>query len=112
MLKRILLLTAAPIAIALGQTQAELNSQTRAEFERADTELHRVYERLMARLPDVEIKRKLEQSQRAWVIFRDAQSAFEADDFRGGSGNPVVRYLSLTESTEQRIKQLKRAWPE
>jgi hypothetical protein len=38
----------------------------------------------MAKLPDAESKRKLKESQRAWIAFRDAEAAFAADQFRGG----------------------------
>ena len=84
----------------------------RAEFERADAELHKTYDALLARLPDAESKKKLEDSQRAWIAFRDAEASFAADQVRGGSAAPVLRYTSMTESTEQRIKQLKNAFRE
>ena len=50
----------------------------------------------------------LAAAQRAWIAFRDAEATFAADQFRGGSAAPVVlRGTSMTETTEQRIKQLK-----
>lgn len=82
----------------------------RAEFERADAELNKTYKALLGRLPDAESKQKLQESQRAWMAFRDAEASFAADQVRGGSAAPVVRYASMTESTEQRIKQLKGAF--
>src|ERR1043166_8828252 len=112
MLKRILLLLVGPIAVVSAQTQSEMNAQTRAEFERADADLHKTYDALLARLPDAESKKKLEDSQRAWIAFRDAEASFAADQVRRGSPAPVLRYTSMTESTEQRIKQLKNAFRE
>jgi uncharacterized protein YecT (DUF1311 family) len=89
------------------QTQAAMNAQARAEFVKVDAELNRTYEALLAKLPDAESKEKLKQSQRAWVGFRDAEAAFAADQARGGSMAPTIRYETMTELTQQRIKQLK-----
>ena len=111
MLKRILLLIAVPVALLCAQTQSEMNAQARAEFERADAELSKTHKALLARLSDAESKKKLEESQRAWIAFRDAEASFAADQVRGGSAAPVLRYMSMTESTEQRIKQLKNVPP-
>jgi uncharacterized protein YecT (DUF1311 family) len=111
MLKRISLLVVVPIAMLSAQTQSAMNAHARADFERADATLNKTYEALLERLPDAESKRKLEDSQRAWIAFRDAQASFAADQLRGGSAAPVARYTSMTESTEQRINQLKSAFP-
>jgi uncharacterized protein YecT (DUF1311 family) len=89
------------------QTQADMNAQTRAEFVKADAELNKTYEALLKKLPDVGSKEKLKQSQRAWLAFRDAEAAFAADQARGGSMAPIIRYETMTELTQQRIKQLK-----
>lgn len=84
-----------------------MNAQARAEFERADAQLTKTYESLLDTLPDAESKRKLQESQRAWVAFLEAEAAFAADEVRGGSMASTVRYSTMTEITEQRIKQLK-----
>src|SRR6266540_3247542 len=74
-----------PVAHIYAQTQADMNSQTRAECVQADSELNKTYEALLAKLPDAESKQKLKESQRAWLAFRDAEAAFAADQARGGS---------------------------
>ena len=96
---------------AIAQTQAEMNHQAAKDFKAADAQLNSTYAALMAKLPDAESKRKLKESQRAWIAFRDAEAAFAADQFRGGSAAPVLRWTSMTETTEQRIKQLKADFP-
>jgi uncharacterized protein YecT (DUF1311 family) len=111
MLKRILLLLVVPVVLLQAQTQSQMNAQARAEFERADTVLNKTCKALLARLPDAASKQKLQDSQRAWIAFRDAEASFAADQVRGGSAAPVFRYASMTESTEQRIKQLKSDFP-
>ena len=94
------------------QTQAEMNAQARKDFERVDAELNRIYQSLLAKLADTEAKNKLRESQRAWLAFRDAEAAFAADQVRGGSAAPVLRWTSMTQMTEQRIKQLKADFPD
>jgi uncharacterized protein YecT (DUF1311 family) len=111
MLVRISLLLIVPVVLLCAQTQSEMNAQARAEFERADAELNKTYNALLARLPDAESKQKLQDSQRAWIAFRYAEALFAADQVRGGSAAPVLRYTSMTQSTEQRIKQLKSDYP-
>ena len=96
-----------PVAQMHAQTQAAMNAQVRAEFEQADAELNKTYEALLAKLPDAESKQKLKESQRAWLAFRDAEAAFAGDQVRGGSMAPTIRYATMTELTEQRIKQLR-----
>ena len=111
MLKAILLLVAVPVVLLFAQTQSQMNAQARAEFERTDAELNKTYKALLARIPDAESRQKLQDSQRAWIGFRDAEASFAADQVRGGSAAPVVRYTTMTESTEQRIKQSKKRFP-
>jgi uncharacterized protein YecT (DUF1311 family) len=89
------------------QTQAAMNAQAPPEFVQADAELNKTYEALLTKLPDVGSKDKLKQSQRAWLAFRDAEAAFVANQARGGSIAPTIRYETMTELTKQRIKQLK-----
>ena len=95
-----------PIGQMHAQTQTAMNAQVRAEFEQADAELNKTYEALLAKLPDAESKQKLKESQRAWLAFRDAEAALAADQARGGSMAPTLRYETITERTRKRIKQL------
>jgi uncharacterized protein YecT (DUF1311 family) len=96
-----------PVAEIHAQTQAAMNAQARAGFVQADAELNKTYEALLTKLPDAESKQKLKESQRAWLAFRDAEVAFAADQARGGSIASTIRYETMTELTQQRIKQLK-----
>jgi uncharacterized protein YecT (DUF1311 family) len=95
------------ISLIHAQTQAAMNAQSRAEFEQADAELNKTYQAVLKKLSDAESKDKLKQSQQAWLAFRDAEAAFAADQARGGSIAPTIRYETMTELTQQRIKQLK-----
>jgi len=100
-------LVALPTSHANAQSQAEMNRQAAKDFEKADTELNKTYEALRRKLPDAESKQKLKESQRAWLVFRDAEAAFAADHARGGSMAPALHYETMPELTQQRIKQLR-----
>jgi uncharacterized protein YecT (DUF1311 family) len=95
------------VAHAHAQTQAAMNAQARAEFERADAELNKTYHAVLAKLRDTESKQKLKETQRAWITSRDTAAAHAADEAGGGSMAPTIRYETMAELTQQRIKQLK-----
>ena len=100
-------LVAFPTSHANAWSQPEINRQAAKEFERADTELNKTYEALLRKLPDAESKQKVKEKQRAWITSRDAEAARAADEARGGSIVPTIRYETMTELTQQRLKQLK-----
>ena len=66
-----------------------MNRQAAKDFEKVGAELNSAYAALMAKLPDAESKQKLKESQRAWLAFRNAEAAFQADGERGGSVAPL-----------------------
>ena len=88
------------------QTQAEMNATAREDFARADADLNKTYQAVLKKVPDAESKQKLKEAQRAWIASRDAEAARAADEVRGGSMAPTLRYETMTELTRQRIKQL------
>jgi uncharacterized protein YecT (DUF1311 family)/sugar lactone lactonase YvrE len=95
-----------PFAHIHARTQAAMNAEARADFAKADAELNKTYGALLTKLPDAESKEKLKLSQRAWLAFRDAEAAFAADQARGGSMAPILRYETMTDLTLKRIKEL------
>src|SRR6266550_562598 len=60
------------IAQIHGQTQAEMNAVSRSDFARADADLNKTYQSVLAKLGDPESKQKLKETQRAWVTSGDA----------------------------------------
>ena len=106
------------------EAQQDMNFCANADFQRADADLNRAYREAIAGVQagDRQIDRRYDQSpsseallraaQRAWVVFRDAQCAAEADgEARGGSMEPMVYDGCRTQLTRARIAQL-RADPE
>jgi len=88
------------------QTQAEMNAQARADFQRVDADLNKTYQSVLAKLPTVESKQKLREAQRAWVASRDAEAAHTAKEADGGSMAPTLRYETMTHLTQDRINEL------
>lgn len=106
-----LLLAGAACRQAWSQSQQEQNRQARESFAHADAELNAVYKRVMAK-QDAEGKKKLVAAQRAWVVFRDAQARFDADEMRGGSAEPLLYYGSRARLTRERTAVLKKKLPD
>ena len=89
------------------QNQHEMNQQAAADFEKADAQLNRVYKKVLAEM-DAEAQAKLKTAQRAWIVFRDAEAEYEADqEARGGSMYPMCFSVYSADLTRQRIKQLR-----
>lgn len=89
------------------QTQLEMNEITIDNFKKADNELNQVYKKLVKKLDEKE-KNLLITAQKNWIKFRDSKCEFEKQQYDGGSIQPSIYYTCLAESTEDRIKDLKR----
>ena len=96
-----------PVAHIQAQTQAAMNAQARADFARADADLNKTYQAVLAKLRHPESEQKLREAQRAWVASRDAEAIRAAKEAEGGSMAPILRYETMTDLTLKRIKELK-----
>jgi uncharacterized protein YecT (DUF1311 family) len=92
------------------QTQADLNREAAATFERADAQLNNIYSRVLASAAavDDERRQKLIKAQRAWLVFRDAEAEFEADDLRGGTAYSIEYNGVGTNLTQERFEALRK----
>ena len=89
------------------QSQAEMNRTAAQDFEKADAQLNKVYEQFLHSL-DAQGQEKLKTAERAWVSFREAESALAADSERGGTLAPLMGSTRATELTQQRIADFKK----
>ena len=89
------------------QTQAEMNAQARADFQRADADLNKTYQSVLAKLPTVESKQKLREAQRAWVVSRDAEAAppLRRQWRLDGADTPLRNDDASDSRSHQRIEQ-------
>ena len=88
------------------QTQAEMNQTAKKDFELVDAELNKVYKEVIKLLSEKE-NQLLIKAQRDWIKFRDSHCEFEANEYEGGSIQPLIYSSCLTERTKDRIKDLK-----
>lgn len=106
-----LLLPAAP-AIAQecnpsDETQMGLNICAAADYKAEDEKLNTTYGEIMKRLADdAEGRKLLQDSQRAWIAFRDAECAFATESSRDGSIYPMLVSQCLSGVTTARTEQL------
>lgn len=83
------------------------NACARKRFAEADVRLNAEYKDLLAGFATPELKDKLRVSQRAWLKYRDAQAGYEAQFYKGGSGESGIFYTCLLRMTNARIAELK-----
>lgn len=91
------------------QSQAEMNMEANQNFQKADKELNLAYSKLSKAL-EVKRRAKLKEAQRAWLKFRDAESAFWASEMEGGSAYPMLYSGTMANLTKKRAKELKEAY--
>jgi uncharacterized protein YecT (DUF1311 family) len=89
----------------LAQNQQEMNREAELRAARADKKLNLVYKKLLPTM-DEDGQKLLRESQRAWVVFRDAEAALAADQARGGSMAPMLFAGTLARLSEARAKEL------
>lgn len=98
---------------ASAQTQAEMNRDAYALYQKADQELNSVYKQILAKYKaDTAFIANLKASQRIWVTFRDAELNMkypERPPGYYGSIHALCRAMYLEELTQVRAEKL-REW--
>lgn len=87
------------------RTQHDLNVCAAQDLVRADSVLNARYQALVGSMPSVQLE-LLRTAQRAWIRFRDAECAYQASAFEGGSMQPMVRSSCLARLTDARAAEL------
>ncbi len=94
------------------ESTRDMNDCSDAALKAADAELNSVYQSIKSPLAKAgdedskEILRRLVASQKAWLVFRDANCNLAGTDNLGGSGEGVVINNCLATSTINRVKEL------
>lgn len=87
-------------------SQAEASGCAHREFQAADAELNKAYNRL-AGILDAGEKALLKTSELAWLKYRDSNCTFESSQYAGGTMRPMVESFCLTRVTRARTAELK-----
>lgn len=89
------------------QTQTGMNICAGSDFAASDAKLNAAYGDIMKRLSESADARKLLQdSQRSWIAFRDAECKFASSGVEGGSIYPMMQAGCLQGLTDARVAQL------
>lgn len=88
------------------QSQTEMNICWGKEYKAADAQLNAAYREFMSKLNPEETA-QLKTAQLAWIKFRDANCEFVADQYKGGSIQPMIAAMCLADQTSARTSELK-----
>jgi uncharacterized protein YecT (DUF1311 family) len=91
-------------------TQRDLDAGSDSDFQKADKELNRLYNQILAKnAADKMFIQKFIKSEKAWIAFRDAEvdARFPHDPDDYGSSLPMCQSLELAQLTSARVKQIK-----
>lgn len=86
-------------------TQLDLNQAAQQHFESVDFMLNKAYEKLMGVL-EKDMKTELKEAQKAWLKFRDLNSKFCSDQYKGGSISGLIYVQARIEMSQNRTAEL------
>jgi uncharacterized protein YecT (DUF1311 family) len=87
------------------KSNIEMKQCVTKNYQILNKKLNYVYNNLLKELDDTG-KKKLEQSQKAWLKFRENQATFSADFARGSLASGLYYIDEATRLTKQRIQDL------
>jgi uncharacterized protein YecT (DUF1311 family) len=90
---------------AFGQSQGQMNADSRASLEELEKEYRNVYETLFQRLTRTD-QDALTLTEAAWVSYRTNECKFETLASAGGSAHPLAETECRLGLTQERMKRL------
>jgi uncharacterized protein YecT (DUF1311 family) len=75
------------------------------EYEAADAELNKAYNRLASKL-DADARARLKEAELAWIKYRDANCEYESAFYLGGTMRPMIQSLCLARVTKARTAEI------
>lgn len=97
-------------SVAYGQTQLEMNMEASAKCEKADSELNKVYQKILqVYKTDVVFVKSAREAQRQWLKYRDAQLKMKFPPYQDAIGSvlPMCIASYKEELTKIRIEERK-----
>lgn len=86
-------------------TQYEMNRDACNQYSAWDKELNYVYSKIFKSL-SASRKKELKKSQISWIRKKEKAAKADAAQWKGGSAEPMIYYLSLASSTQKRVRWL------
>lgn len=99
---------AADFDCAKADTQAALNLCAVKALEDADNDLNRVRKNLSKKIDDPAAKAALDEAEKTWDAYRDAECTFESSGVAGAAAEQMVVAYCKVQRTRTRINVLKR----
>lgn len=93
------------------RTQMDMNQCAGAELQQVDSVLNAVYAQVIAGLDSAMVP-LVRQAQRAWIASRDAECDLENEAYRGGSIQPMLHAMCVSQQTRERTAYLRRLMPD
>ncbi len=87
-------------------SQSALNECYGNAYKKSDAELNKIFKTLQRRADNADLKKKLVQSQRTWIAFRDAECDMQT--IGGGSISGMAYSICLSDLTAERVNDLKK----
>ena len=99
-----------------GLPYGEARDCVKAELQKADAQLNKLYKELQAQIRVAykddkiiaadSVKQMLVQAQRKWIEFRDGECGFQSEQAQGGTGTlePFVHSKCLLKMTRERVE--------
>lgn len=93
---------------ASASDQVTLTECAGKDYKKSDAELNKLYKEIRSRLADQpDAVKKLVATQKAWIVFRDAECDFSSFRSQDGSAYPMLISLCRDGLTQNRIKDFK-----
>jgi uncharacterized protein YecT (DUF1311 family) len=99
---------AQPIDCAHAETQGAMTICADDAAKAADRDLNKTYNTLIARIDGKDAVALLRDAEKAWIVYRDKECAFETSLTVGGNIHPMVVAECLETLTRARQKELQR----
>ncbi|WP_174234511.1 lysozyme inhibitor LprI family protein [Sulfitobacter sp. SK012] len=88
------------------QTQQLMNACAARDYDMSDIALNAAWGPAKSYADSIKQGAALLKAQRAWLAYRDAACEVQASPYQGGSIQPLIHLVCLSELTEQRTAML------
>jgi uncharacterized protein YecT (DUF1311 family) len=99
---------AQPRDCANATTQTDMNICAGDAAEAVDRDLNKIYNALIPRIDGKDAVALLRDAEKAWIVYRDKECAFETSLTAGGSIHPMAVAQCLETLTRAKQKELQR----
>lgn len=100
------------IECANAVTQSDMTVCAAQSLKKAETDLNAVYQKAWDHFSEKDKADDFEKSHDAWIAYRDAHCAFDADQYRGGSIRPLVAASCMETLAKERTWHIVNLFPE